>query len=88
MGSDSIDPLSGVILIKLSEKGPEWLLLSHPGPFLHSKHPGARRFPGWKIRHIRNDAMVAAYASGPYSIREIAGCFGVHYVTVSRTVRR
>jgi putative transposase len=31
-------------------------------------------------------AMAAAYASGDYTMQEIADCFGVHYATVSRAV--
>jgi putative transposase len=33
-------------------------------------------------------AMVAAYASGAYTLKAIAAYFGVHYSTVSREVRR
>ena len=36
----------------------------------------------------RNAAMVAAYATGTYSYREIAEHFGVHLATVGRLVRR
>lgn len=39
-----------------------------------------------KHRH-RNAAIVAAYASGAYSYREIAAYFGVHLATVGRAVR-
>jgi REP element-mobilizing transposase RayT len=35
----------------------------------------------------RRDAMADAYASGVYSMSEIARHFGVHYTTVSRAVR-
>jgi DNA-directed RNA polymerase specialized sigma24 family protein len=35
----------------------------------------------------RNAAIVAAYATGAYSYREIAAYFGVHLATVGRTVR-
>ena len=35
----------------------------------------------------RHDAMAEAYASGVYSMSEIARPFGVHYTTVSRAVR-
>jgi len=35
----------------------------------------------------RNVAMVAAYATGAYSYREIAAYFGVHLATVGRVVR-
>ena len=33
-------------------------------------------------------AMAAAYATGDYTMQEIATCFGVHYSTVSRAVRQ
>lgn len=36
----------------------------------------------------RDEAMASAYRSGAYSMREIADHFGVHYMTVSRAVRR
>jgi REP-associated tyrosine transposase len=36
----------------------------------------------------RNEAMVRAYLSGAYSMAEIGECFGVHYMTVSRAVRK
>jgi len=36
----------------------------------------------------RNTAIMAAYATGAYSYREIAEQFGVHLATVGRVVRR
>lgn len=36
----------------------------------------------------RNAAIAAAYATGAYTYREIAGYFGVHMATVGRIVRR
>lgn len=36
----------------------------------------------------RNEAMARAYNSGAYTMREIAEYFGVHYMTVSRAVRK
>ena len=33
-------------------------------------------------------AMASAYATGDYTMQEIAICFGVHYATVSRAVKR
>ena len=36
----------------------------------------------------RNEAMARAYGSGAYSMKEIGDFFGVHYMTVSRAVRR
>lgn len=35
----------------------------------------------------RNDAIIAAYATGCYSYREIAEFFGIHLATVGRTIR-
>ena len=36
----------------------------------------------------RNEAMANAFKTGAYTMREIADYFGVHYMTVSRAVRR
>lgn len=36
----------------------------------------------------RDQAIIKAYASGDYSMKEIADWFGVHYSTVSRIVKR
>jgi DNA-binding MarR family transcriptional regulator len=36
----------------------------------------------------RDVAMAEAYASGAYTMKEIGEFFGVHYMTVSRAVRR
>lgn len=36
----------------------------------------------------RNDAMIAAWATGEYSYSQIAEHFGVHFTTVGRVVRR
>ncbi len=36
----------------------------------------------------RDQAMAQAYASGLYAPRAIAAFFGVHYMTVSRVVRK
>jgi transposase len=35
----------------------------------------------------REEAMVAAHASGEYSYQQIAAHFGVHFTTVGRLVR-
>ena len=37
---------------------------------------------------VRNVAMAMAYRSGGYTMKEIGDCFGVHYMTVSRAVRK
>ena len=42
----------------------------------------ARRYPD------RREGMARAYRTGVYTMQEIADCFGVHYSTVSRAVRR
>jgi hypothetical protein len=39
-----------------------------------------------KYRH-RNDAIIAAYATGAYSYREIAAHFALHLATVGRIMR-
>jgi REP element-mobilizing transposase RayT len=41
-----------------------------------------------KLSTSRDEAMACAYLSGAYKMREIADHFGVHYMTVSRAVRR
>ena len=38
--------------------------------------------------HEPKAAMAAAYATGDYTMQQIADCFGVHYATVSRAVKR
>ena len=37
---------------------------------------------------VRDDAMARAYLSGAYTMKEIAEAFGVHYMTVSRAVKK
>jgi REP element-mobilizing transposase RayT len=36
----------------------------------------------------RDEAMARAYLSGNFTMKEIGECFGVHYMTVSRAVRK
>jgi len=38
-------------------------------------------------RYPRNEAMARAYLSGQHSMQAIAQHFGVHYSTVSRTIK-
>lgn len=51
-----------------------------------------RRASAMPLLHYRDSmddqkaAMAAAYASGDYTMQDIADCFGVHYATVSRAV--
>ena len=53
-----------------------------------------RRPPAKPLSHYRDKlpdvwtAMVAAYATGDYTMQEIAQCFDVHYATVSRAIKR
>jgi REP element-mobilizing transposase RayT len=53
-----------------------------------------RRPPAKPLAHYQNKhrdakaAMVAAYATGDYTMQEIADHFGVHYATVSRAVKQ
>ena len=37
---------------------------------------------------VRDVAMARAYLSGAYTMAEIAEYFGIHYMTVSRAVRK
>ncbi len=52
-----------------------------------------RRPPAKPLSHYRhkladaNQAMTAAYATGDYTMQEIADHFDVHYATVSRAVK-
>jgi putative transposase len=41
-----------------------------------------------KVNRDRDKAIVAAYASGGYSMKAIGDHFGLHYSMVSRIVRR
>jgi hypothetical protein len=57
--------------------------------------PRAQRRPLAKpIEYYRDtiadtkSAIAAAYATGDYTMQEIATCFSVHYTTVSRAVRQ
>lgn len=53
------------------------------------RRPLARPLAAYAAAHPRRDlAMAQAYRSGAYSMREIAEYFGVHYMTVSRAVRK
>lgn len=51
-------------------------------PLAKSLADFARRYPD------RREAMAEAFATGVYSMQEIAAFFGVHYSTVSRAVRQ
>ena len=37
---------------------------------------------------VRDEGMARAYLSGAYTMKEIAQAHGVHYMTVSRAVRK
>ncbi len=63
--------------------------------FAMAEIPRAQRRPLAKpLAHYRDTmadpkaAMAAAYASGDYTMQEIATCFAVHYATVSRAARQ
>jgi len=52
------------------------------------RRPLAQPIEFYRLAHEnRHAAMAAAFASGDYSMRQIADAFGVHYATVSRAVR-
>jgi len=43
----------------------------------------------YRLRHLdKDEAMARAYLSGAYTMADIGQHFGVHYMTVSRAVRR
>ncbi|WP_459723826.1 REP-associated tyrosine transposase [Sideroxyarcus sp. TK5] len=50
--------------------------VARPLDYYQTKHPDAKA------------AMSAAYATGDYTLQEIADHFGVHYATVSRAVKK
>lgn len=51
--------------------------------------PSLADFPTqYDSREMRNEALAAAYATGAYTMYEIAAHFGVHYATVSRSMRQ
>jgi putative transposase len=53
------------------------------------RRPMARSLAAYAEAHSRRDqAMAQAYRSGGYTMKEIADYFGVHYMTVSRAVRK
>jgi hypothetical protein len=52
------------------------------------RRPVAQPIEYYRLAHDdRRSAMAAAFASGDYTMRQIADAFGVHYSTVSRAVR-
>jgi hypothetical protein len=60
----------------------------------HQEIPFAQRRPPPKPlaeiaeAHGRDDAILEAYASGGYSLKEIGDYFGLHYSRVSRIVKQ
>ena len=59
------------------------------GPTFQPIFPQPFILDEYKQNHpSRNEVMVRAYLSGAYSMVEIGEYFGVHYMTVSRAVRK
>jgi len=53
------------------------------------RRPMARPLPDYaEYSTDRDEAMAKAYRSGAYTMKQIAAHFGVHYMTVSRAVRK
>lgn len=53
------------------------------------RRPPAEALEVYRDRHgNRNAAICAAFASGAYTMQQIASFFGVHYATVSRVIKR
>ncbi|MGB5734626.1 MAG: transposase, partial [Thiohalocapsa sp.] len=52
------------------------------------RRPTAKPLPEYAREHLkRNDAIVAAYRSGGYTLRDIGDFFGIHYSRVSKIVQ-
>lgn len=54
----------------------------------HQRRPIAKSLEAYPQKGQPYQAMAKAYLSGDYSMKEIADFHGVHYATVSRTVKR
>lgn len=53
------------------------------------RRPPAKSLKYYQANHQTSKAaMVAAYATGDYTLNEIAEHFGVHYSTVSRAIKK
>jgi len=53
------------------------------------RRASVKSLPAYKRQYpTRDEAMAHAYLSGHYTMKEIGEYFGVHYVTVSRAVRK
>ncbi|MEO8331640.1 MAG: hypothetical protein ABI479_04350 [Gallionella sp.] len=53
------------------------------------RRPLAKPLSHYQNKHREpKEAMIAAYATGDYTMQAIAYLFGVHYATVSRAVRQ
>jgi len=57
-------------------------------PLKQHRKPAKKLKEYQEIMTNRNDAIVAAYQSGGYTVDEIANYFGCHYSTVSRVVAK
>ena len=52
------------------------------------RRPLSGELTAYRSDYPRDEAMARAYLSGAYTMKEIADFFGVHYMTVSRAVRK
>jgi putative transposase len=52
------------------------------------RRAAAKSLAEYEANHRRDEAMALAYASGAHSMKAIGQHFGVHYVTVSRAVKK
>jgi hypothetical protein len=51
------------------------------------RRPRAKALPEYEREHLqRNDAVVAAYRSGRYTLREIGDYFSLHYSRISNII--
>lgn len=52
------------------------------------RRPLSASLAEYRVLYLRDEAMARAYLSGAYTMKEIGDFFAVHYMTVSRAVRK
>lgn len=56
----------------------------------HNASPLAKPLEDFKQEYAKSPhaGMVAAYATGDYTMQQVAAVFGMHYAAVSRAIKR
>jgi hypothetical protein len=71
-----------------------WISYPYPYPYPSEVPPAQRRKPPGSLCHYektcqsRDEAIVRAYASGGYSMKDIGPHFGLHYSRISRIISK